>query len=504
MSMWIRTIALCMAALWLVGCSSVPQRQLAQDAVTAMGGADKLMAIQTLIMSGGTGTRTKLGQAMTATGMDQTAALSNNVETLDLANGRAAYDYDLKVGDFAQHRHEVLTKFGEGDAAKPIGIETIDNVTFATTPEGLFSWGTQNSPEWLLRRNPVSIALAAAESASASEAVQDKELDGKMMKYGKGTTHDGEEAGFYFDPETKFLAGFEVLDTETMLGNVDAQYILSDYKDVGDVKLPHHIKVSKGDEDYSEIHYASIVANDPKAAEVFAIPGELKQQAEIAAKGGDVFPMQLVRVANGVYHGRAFRHHSMVVEFPTFVAVVEAPYLAIQTRALANAIETQFPDKPIRYAAVTHPHFDHIGGIRAMAALGATILVEKRHEPAIRKILEAPHTHPQDDLAKAAGNAGMIETFEGKKEIKEGNQTLELHAFTSPHVDPMVMAYVPSARALFQSDIWFPAIGAGGSPAAANLAEEIQKAKLRVDIMVGGHGLVGPYAELTKALAKKN
>ena len=104
MSMWIRTIALSMAALWLVGCSGVAQRQLAQDAVTAMGGADKLMGIQSLIMSGGTGTRTKVGQPMTPTGMDQIAELTNNVETLDLANGRAAYDYDVKVGDFAQHR----------------------------------------------------------------------------------------------------------------------------------------------------------------------------------------------------------------------------------------------------------------------------------------------------------------------------------------------------------------------------------------------------------------
>src|SRR5688572_24141424 len=116
MSMWIRTIAITVTAVWLVGCSGVAQRQMAQDAVTAMGGAEKLMAIQTLIMSGGTGTRTKVGQAMTATGMDQTAQLTNNVEVLDLTNSRAAYDYDLKVGDFSQHRHEVLTKYGEGDA----------------------------------------------------------------------------------------------------------------------------------------------------------------------------------------------------------------------------------------------------------------------------------------------------------------------------------------------------------------------------------------------------
>src|SRR5262245_32804742 len=381
MSTWIRTIALSVATLWLVGCSGAAQRQLATDAVTAMGGADKLKAIQTLTMSGGTGTRTRVGQAMSATSPDQVGQLINDIEILDLANGRAAYDYDLKIGDFMQHRHEVLTKAGEGENGKPIGIESIEGVTFATTPAGLFSWGTQNSPEWLLRRNAVSIAVAAADSASASEAAQDKELDGKMLKYGKGTTHDGEEVGFYFDPSTKMLAGFEVLDTETMLGDVNAQYILSDYKAVGDVQLPHHIKILKDGAPYSEVQFASIVANDAKAAEAFAIPDALKAQAETAAKGGDAFPMKLVKVTSGVYHAQAFRHHSMVVEFPTFVAVVEAPYLDTQTRMLAKAIAMQFPNKPIKYAGVTHFHFDHSGGVRAMAALGATILVAKGHEP---------------------------------------------------------------------------------------------------------------------------
>jgi glyoxylase-like metal-dependent hydrolase (beta-lactamase superfamily II) len=495
-------MAISLAGLCLVGCSGTAQRQLAQDAVTAMGGAEKLMAIQTLIMSGGTGTRTKLGQTMTATGPDQVGELSNDTETLDLANGRAAFDYNIKVGDFTQHRHEVLTKVGEGPDGKPIGIESIEGVTFATTPSGLFSWGTQNSPEWLLRRNVVSIALAAADSASASNAAEDKELDGKMLKYGKGKTHDGEEMGLYFDPTTKMLAGFEVLDTETMLGDVNAQYILSDYKAVGDVQLPHHIKVLKGGEPYSEVQFASIVANDPKAADVFAIPDAIKGQAETAAKEADAFPMNLVKVSNGVYHAQAFRHHSLVVEFPTFLAVVEAPYLETQSRMLAKVAATQFPNKPIRYAAVTHPHWDHVGGVRGMAALGATILVAKGQEPAIRKLLEAPHTHPPDDLAKAGDRAGKIETFDDKKEIKEGNQTLQLIAFTgSPHVEPMVMAYVPSGRVLFNSDLWFSGIGVPGSPAAAQLLEAIQKANLRVDTMAGGHGLVGPYSELTRAIA---
>jgi glyoxylase-like metal-dependent hydrolase (beta-lactamase superfamily II) len=505
MSTWTRTIALAVTAFWLAGCSSVSQRQLAQDALTAMGGADKVMAIQTLSMTGGKGTRTKVGQPMTADGKDQVGQLANDVEVLDLANGRAYSDYEITVGTFMQHRHEVLTKT-EGAGGKPVGIESIDGVTFATTPGGLFSWGTQNSPEWMLKRNPVSIVLGAAESASAADAAQEESFDGKMMKHAHAKTHEGEDVGLYFDPETKLLAGFEVLDTEPMLGDVTAQYMLSDYKEVNGVKLPHHIKIRKGAEDFSDIQYTSIAINDAKAAEAFAIPQAkgIPAQAAQAATLPDSFPMKLEKVANGVYQAQAFRHHSMVVEFPTYVAVVEAPYLETQTRMLAQAVARQFPDKPIKYVAVTHFHYDHIGGVRAAAALGATILIEKRHESALKKVLDAKHTHPRDDLETARTTkkaVGTIEIYEGQKIIKDGNQSLELHAFMSSHAEPMVMAYVPSARALFQSDLWFPKTGAPASPETVELANAIKSANLKVDTMVGGHGLFGPFAEMTKAIA---
>src|SRR5688572_18278003 len=180
----IRFVVLMATTLWLAACSTPPSaRQLAQDAVTAMGGAEKLQSIKTIAMSGGTGTRTRLGQTVKATDAESGGQLKEVVEIADLANGRASLDYVLTIGDFMQHRHEILTKKGD----KLVGVEIIPpRPTIATSPGGLFSWGTQNSPELLLRRNVVSVALAAADSAADSGAAQDKQLNGKMFKYGMG------------------------------------------------------------------------------------------------------------------------------------------------------------------------------------------------------------------------------------------------------------------------------------------------------------------------------
>lgn len=503
-----RTMVIAVLSVWLTSCSSAPTpRQLAREAVTAMGGMEKLQGIRTIAMKGGAGTRARMGQSKQVSDPDSAGQLKNVVEVADLANGRASLDYELATpSGFTQHRHEVLTRRG-GSSGKPVGIEYVGTrPVVAMSPGGLFSWGTQNSPEWLLRRNVVTIVLAAAESAADSQPAEDKALNGQMYKYGALRTDGGEDIGLYFDPPSKRLAAYEVIDTETMLGDVPAQYVFSDYKAVDGITLPHRTTIRKGGRDYSDVQYTSILINDRSSEEVFAVPEAASREADLAASG-DYTPLKLNKVADGVYHAQAYSHHSVIVEFPSWVVVVEAPYTETQSKVLARLIQEQL-QKPIQYAAVTHHHYDHTGGVRAIAAFGAMVLVEKGHEPALRELLAAPHTHPLDELdnrrrAQPPQKTGSLDVYDGKKVISEGGQTLELYAFTgSPHVEPMVLAYVPSTRVLFQSDLFFPGTG-GGGPEAEQLLAAIRHLNLRVDTMVGGHGGVGPFEELVKATTPK-
>jgi glyoxylase-like metal-dependent hydrolase (beta-lactamase superfamily II) len=330
-------------------------------------------------------------------------------------------------------------------------------------------------------------------------------FNGRTLKSAGITLPSGEKATVFFEAESKLLAGYEVLDTESMLGDVTAQYILADYRAAGAVTLPHKITIVKGGKPYSEVQFKAASVNDAAAQEVFAIPATADAEVDTAIAAGDYSPVTITKVADRVYFARAYSHNSMVVEFPTWLAVVEAAYTDAQSHTLARVLQQQFPNKPIKYAAVTHHHYDHTGGVRTLASYGANVLVEKGHEPELRMILETPHTNPPDPLEtkrKANHTVGALEVYEKKMVISDGGQSLELYAITgNPHVDPKVVAFVPNGGVLFQSDLFFPGVGVPASPEAVHLLKSVRELKLRVTTNVGGHGGVGPFSELEKAVA---
>lgn len=505
-----RSVLMLTAVLVIGGCSEQPAapatttqdpdaltaRDVADRMLDAMGGLDALRAIDSVVMTGN-GTRNRLGQIAVTGGVDPDAMLSNEVETIDFVNGHAAFDNDVVIGEggFSQHRTEALTTW----QGQKIGWgTTAGRPNEASSVNGLFSWAAQNTPAMLLKRNPVTVAIAA-DNVGAGQVAREVTWEDRPH-WSIVTDLDGEDITLMIDQESGLLGGFTALDTETMLGDVDAQYYYRDYRPVGDVMLPFANVIIKDGAPYSSMEYTDIRINDEAALAIFDIPEDIQAQAdEVVATDGSWVPLTWTPVTDTVTHIVAFSHHSMVVEFPSFVVVVEGPYTEGQSLTLARQIEENI-GKPIRYVVPTHPHYDHTGGLRGLAAAGASVLTAAGHEDEIRGIVESPHTNPQDALAERASQGaeiGQVEVFSGMTEISEEDQVLLLYEVTTiPHVNPKVLAFVAGDGILFQSDLFF----GGPSPDATALAGAVAELGLDVNQVVGGHGGVLPGEALMALL----
>jgi glyoxylase-like metal-dependent hydrolase (beta-lactamase superfamily II) len=475
-----------------------PAAELAQALFAAMGGQALLEDARILVQTG-SGIRNHLGQIQVAGGPDPKATLDPLEEIIDLQNGHAAFRNTVLIeGGFAQSRTEVSTSY----MGQRLGWGTTGGrANIVTSMNGLFSWSTHNSPEFLVRRNPIAVALSAG---SATGRATEASLEGESHWYLR-TTLGNEQIGLYIDKDSGLLRGFTALDTESMRGDQQATYIYGDYRPVGSLQLPHRVEIRHGDGLFASIQYSNISLDDPAALAIFEIPEDVIDQAELVLtrQGQSWVPLEWVEVAPGVAHIVAFSHNSMVVEFPRFVVVVEGPYTEGQSLTLSRMI-TERTGKPIRYVVPTHPHHDHTGGLRGLASVGAAVLTARGHEAEIRGIVESARTNPPDALARniaAGAEVGHVEIFNGTTDIVDGDQQLWLYEVkTIPHVNPMVLAYVPSSKVLFQSDLFF----GGGGPDAQALYEAINLLGLDVEQIVGGHGGVLPFATLEMAASGSN
>ena len=111
-----------------------------------------------------------------------------------------------------------------------------------------------------------------------------------------------------------------------------------------------------------------------------------------------------------------------------------------------------------------------------------TVITQAGNREWVENMARRPHTIQPDALAKNATRL-VVETVDDEREIKDQTMTVMLyHVAGNPHSDTMLMAYFPRDRVLVEVDAFSP--GSGRTSYAANLLENIQKRKLRVDRIV--------------------
>lgn len=279
---------------------------------------------------------------------------------------------------------------------------------------------------------------------------------------------------------------------------VETRY--SGYKDFGGIQFPARITQSQGGHPTLDLTVTAVQTNP--YIEI-TVPDAVRNAAAPAAPAATS-----QQVAEGIFWITGGSHHSLAVDMGDHIAVLEAPQNEARSEAAIAAIKKAIPNKPIRHVVNTHLHFDHSGGLRTYVDEGATVVTHQANQAFYEKAWASPRTLNPDRLAKSKKTA----TFQGvtDRSVLQGTnkRTIELHVLRgNPHNEQTLVAWLPSERILFQSDmINPPAPGAAvppPTPTIVNFYENLVRLKIQPEQIVGGHGnRIATRADLMAVVGK--
>jgi glyoxylase-like metal-dependent hydrolase (beta-lactamase superfamily II) len=288
------------------------------------------------------------------------------------------------------------------------------------------------------------------------------------------------------------------VDDDPIRGDVTTETQYLDWREASGIRVPHEIRILVAGREIQRQRLALLAEGQTPRDSLFDQPADA-----VAALGRDGV---VVALAPNVYLVQT-RYQSMVMVFDEFVMVLEPGGSPRDAQTAISAARRLAPGKPIRYVLATHAHYDHLAGVRPFIAAGATFLTTEAAGAVIQRAAKALHRMAPDSLSWTPRPALVEVVNDPVRIIRDGHHEVRLYQLgPTRHVEAMLFAYIPSAKALFVADaLDIPAPGhtrTGGSD-TQRLANRIAELGLDVEIIVPVHGQPGTIRDLRESLAKR-
>ena len=187
----------------------------------------------------------------------------------------------------------------------------------------------------------------------------------------------------------------------------------------------------------------------------------------------------------------------------------EAPGSEERSLAVIEQVARLAPNKPIRWLISSHPHFDHIGGLRTYNHIGATVVTHMLNLKFLNNdvVTYKARTVKPDILAlwppTEVAEGYNYEAIQENFVITDNSRILRVY-YVQPlqHVSGMLMAYLPAERIAFEADLFDTHEPPRPSqmPAMRSLLNQVQRMKLEVATIAPVHGRPVPWSTLLNAV----
>ncbi|HEV3470996.1 MAG TPA: MBL fold metallo-hydrolase [Pyrinomonadaceae bacterium] len=356
----------------------------------------------------------------------------------------------------------------------------------------------------IVRRVPHVFLLALHETAAATlRYLGEDTFDGRRHHVVTAASTNGIHWALYFDAATNLLSKYEIVVSDNLAGDAVQEWVFPAYRTVAGLKVPTRRVTRRAGEVTEEVTYDDVRfgAKLPEAA--FAKPDGHEELPTPQPP-----PTRETKLADGVYLFES-GVNSLVVEFDTYVLVVEPPSGGRGPKPTITKVKEMFPGKPVRYVVVTHFHDDHSGGVRSYVAEGAAIVTTPANRQYFERMAAATFTVAPDDQTRARKKPVFEFVRGGKRVFTDGKQTVEvIDIGPGPHAREMLVAYLPKEKLVFQGDLvnlpnsgkWMPSTV---NDTTVHFLEALSRLNLDVKRVAAVHGPATSIEDLREAVGRK-
>jgi len=467
-----------------------PGQQLLDDAVAAMGGRDRVMAVKTLMLEGG-GHDFQVDQEFAYDELGSqflVYQLRDYKRSYDLANGRGRFEQvrEAQSTIFNGERPQRTIQALDGDIAFNVGDNGNATRIFQVAGRRV---EYLRHPLTLMRAALASNAMLSNVRTQGSERLVDLKLDTILLTVA-------------FDAKTKLPSRVVQLVYNATLGDRPNEMRWSDYRAVSGVQLPTLFTWKVGRWTVGQVRVVrqtvdGDVGNLTAPEAVVSAPGPGPPPPP---------PQSAVReIAKGIWEHTGTTHKSFIVEFSDRLVLVDAPNVERTVAVMARAKELR-PNKPVTTLIVGHNHGDHTGGIRTAVAMGVNEIVTHRSNlTLLDETFKNPHTLEPDLYGKTPNaKPPKITAIDDQGVLKDAMNTINLyHLLDSSHSRTQLIVYYANARMLTLADVYMPndprvfipGEPLGHAPWLRNVMANIQHRKIQVDSLAPVHGDVTTFKQ---------
>jgi glyoxylase-like metal-dependent hydrolase (beta-lactamase superfamily II) len=519
-----------LSTLFLAACAAplTKEQTLVNRAVEAMGGAERLAAVQSVSAKGTT--KQWEPEQSDRPGGEMRFANETSFEVVQDRKSRAARTDIERRFAYPSPRTFKFSEIVTPDAGFVLGVDTNGRNAQSQkmNPPAHSMSGARLTSTQRESLRASSTALLSQMLANPANVRPSLDLVAEGRSY-PAVTYGPYTVGF--DPQTGLPVRVRTLDYDNIWGDVTYDLVYSDWRDFNGLRVPMNRKYELNGRLVQESQLTALQINPPVDAAKFQVPAELR--ADAAKPAGGNLPYQWVirrqfigtymdsdhvsydtkgsqglrlnEIAPGVFHVVGGTHNSLLVEMSDHLVMVDAPVSDGQSLWVVNQAKQRFPGKPIRALVLTHHHMDHAGGMRGVLAEGAVLVVGQGAGAHYRKALAAPIFRNPDIKPMDFSQVQILEVPESHvMSDATGRQVIAYVIQDNPHAKAMLMAYVPHARLGFVTDIWSPGVPLPDkpNPALVSVVRTVQRAAIQPERFAGGHGGTAPYETLTKLVGQ--